>query len=182
MYPPQSQIKGLTKTEYETLRERCRYANNLHQVRIVFASAIFFSKASWCDEQPARMLNIPQVCDMFSAAQWSIQRDERGTLRSQRTPKPHPREGWGIPKREIIGERFPKDVDEAALATTTTAYTVHHGERRGLHGVASVVDPFRALFDTKKAPTYKGSRSWMVAKSSQSTFIAASQPRKHTSM
>ncbi len=43
MYLTQSnQIKGLTKTEYETLREMCRYAKNLYNVALYSIRQYFF--------------------------------------------------------------------------------------------------------------------------------------------
>ena len=35
-----NQIKGLTKTEYEALREMCRYAKNLYNVGMRATSAL----------------------------------------------------------------------------------------------------------------------------------------------
>ncbi len=48
MYLTQSnQIKGLTKTEYEALREMCRYAKNLYNVALYSIRQYFFTEGRY---------------------------------------------------------------------------------------------------------------------------------------
>ncbi len=48
MYRTQSnQIKGLTKTEYEALREMCRYAKNLYNVGLYSIRQYFFLEGKY---------------------------------------------------------------------------------------------------------------------------------------
>ena len=48
MYLTQSnQIKGLTKTEYEALREMCRYAKNLYNVGLYSIRQYFFLEGQY---------------------------------------------------------------------------------------------------------------------------------------
>lgn len=45
LYPTQSnQIKGLNKTEYEVLREMCRYSNNLYNIALLSIRQYFFAE------------------------------------------------------------------------------------------------------------------------------------------